>query len=82
MTDPIEPPDPDLDDLQLADLAELDGPAYDTACVLGAWLARHRGILYSAHNVGTFLDLLAEKGWRVTRIKASDIGSLLPPPKE
>lgn len=82
MSDPIEPPDPDLDDMRRADLAELDGPAYDTAMVLDDWLVRCHGVMSSCHHVGTFLELLADKGWRVTRIEAPDIGALLPPPKE
>jgi hypothetical protein len=68
MSDPTEPPDPDLDDLRRVDLAELDGPASDTAAVLDEWLRRCHGVTPTHHYVGTFLDLLAAEGWRVTRI--------------
>jgi hypothetical protein len=68
MSDPIDAPDPDLDDLRRVDLAELDGPACDTARVLDDWLARCHGVTSSHHYVGTFLDLLAAEGWRVSRI--------------
>jgi hypothetical protein len=45
MSDPTEPPDSDLDDLRRVDLAELDGPAYDTARVLDDWLHRCHGVI-------------------------------------
>lgn len=83
MSDPVEPPDPDLDTLPRATLAELDGPAAAVADVLDDWLLRTHGITSSAHNAGLFLDLLAAEGWRVTAIDTGPpIGSLLPPPKE
>lgn len=76
MSDPIEAPDPDLDDLHRVDLAELDGPAYDTARVLDDWLFRCLSVMSSHHYVGTFLELLAAEGWRVTRI--ADPGPIRP----
>lgn len=84
MSDPIEPPDPDLDTLTRADLAELAHlPAAAVADVLDDWLLRAHGITSSGHNVGLFLDLLAAAGFQVTPIDPGPpIGSLLPPPKE
>jgi len=66
-------PEPDLDTLTRAELAELD-PMYLTVVeALDQW--HYRGL-----GVGTFLDLLAAKGYRVTPIEVSEI--LLPPPTE
>lgn len=79
MSDPIEPPDPDLDDLTRGELAELDGPAATVADVLDDWVARRFGITSSAHGVGLFLDLLAADGYRVTPIDPGPpIEDLLP----
>lgn len=80
MSDPIEPPDPDLDDLTRGELAELAHlPAATVADVLDEWLLRAHGITSSAHNVGLFLDLLAADGYRVEPIDPGPpIESLLP----
>lgn len=79
MSEPIEPPDPDLDDLPRSELGELD-PMYSTvADVLDDWVARRFGITSSAHGVGLFLDLLAADGYRVTAIDPGPpIEDLLP----
>lgn len=83
MTDPVDPPDPDLDDLTRAQLHELDGPAGPVADVLDDWRYRHHGIMSSAHHVGSFLDLLAAEGWRITKIDPGPpIEQLLPPPTD
>ena len=83
MTDPIDPPDPDLDDLTRAQLHELNGPAGPVADVLDEWLFRNYGITSSSHGVGLFLDLLAVEGWRVTKIDPGPpLDELLPPPTE
>jgi hypothetical protein len=62
--------DRDLDDLTRAQLAELPdlGTALAVANVLDDWLMRLHGIASSAHGVGLFLDLLADEGYRVTKI--------------
>lgn len=82
-SDPVEPPDPDLDDLPRAELGELD-PMYSTvADVLDDWVVRRFGILSGHHGVGLFLNLLAADGYRVTAIDPGPpIESLLPPPTE
>lgn len=78
MSEPIEPPDPDLDDLTVGELAELDGPAAVVAEALLEW--SNERCCSSCHNVGTFLDLLAAEGWRVTKIDPGPpIENLLPP---
>lgn len=82
MTDPVEAPDPDLDDVPRAELGESD-PMYPVvARVLDDWLLRCHGAMSSCHYLGTFLELLAADGYRVTAIPTSDIGDLLGPPKE
>jgi hypothetical protein len=71
--------DPDLDDLTAAQLAELSGPAATVAGVLGDWLWLTRKIAPSGHHsVGTFLELLAAEGYRVTKIEAPAATDLLP----
>lgn len=80
MSEPVEPPDPNLDHQTRAELAELNGPAADTAAVLDEWLMRAHGVMSSAHYVGLFLDLLADRGWRVEPIQAPSLDELLPPP--
>lgn len=80
MTDPVDPPDPDLDSLTREQLAELDGPASVVADVLDDWLYRAHGRISGGHNVGLFLDLLAAEGYRVEKIQAPEV--LLPPPTE
>jgi hypothetical protein len=77
-----ELPDPDLDTLTRADLAELSGPAYTVACVLDDWNRRHNGVISGSHGVGLFLDLLAAEGYRVEPIMVAPLGELLPPPTE
>lgn len=76
MSDPIEPPDPPLDDLSEDELAEVDPKASVVASVLGRWYderccCRH-------HMVGTFLDLLAAEGYRVEPIEAPSFEDVLP----
>lgn len=78
MTNP-EDYEPDLDTLTRADLAELPGPASTLADVLDEWNHREHGVTSSHHGVGLFLELLADRGYRVTPIEASDIAELLPP---
>lgn len=80
MSDPIDPPDPDLDTLTRSQLGELLALAYDVADVLDDWLLRAHGITSSDHNTGLFLDLLADRGYRVTPIDVPDVH--LPPPTE
>lgn len=77
MSEPIEPPDPDLDDLTEDELAEHDGIAADVAGVLAQWYEERCCCRH--HMVGTFLDLLAASGYRVAAIKAPDFADLLPP---
>lgn len=63
-------PEPGLDRLpraQLRDAGLGDMPA-DLADVLDEWLHRNHGVLSSSHNVGDFLDSLADAGYRVERI--------------
>lgn len=87
MTDPVDPPDPDLDDLTRGELHELDGPAGLVADVLDEWLYTTHGITPSGtHGVGLFLDLLAGAdpvGYRVTPIAPGrPLSELLPSPSE
>lgn len=72
----------DLDAMTRAELAELAHmPAIAaTADVLDDWLYREHGITSSHHHVGTFLELLADHGYRVTPIDVS--GIVLPEPTE
>lgn len=85
MSDPIEPPDPDIDTLTRAELREWAHmpELAATADVLDDWLLRAHGVTSSGHNVGLFLDLLAADGYRVTAIDPGPpIEELLPSPGE
>ena len=79
----INPEDlePDLDDLDRDQLWETglgDMPGH-VANVLDDWLHQCHGVLSSSHNTGTFLDLLAAEGFRVTPIDPGPpIEELLP----
>lgn len=79
----INPEDyePDLDDLRRDQLHELGMPG-DVADVLDDWLATQHGVFSSHHGVGAFLDELAAKGYRVTKIEVSSFEELLPAPTE
>lgn len=81
MSDPIEPPDPDIDTLSRGELREWAHmpELAATADVLDDWLLRAHGVTSSSHNVGLFLDLLAAEGYRVAPIEAPSFASLLPP---
>lgn len=60
--------EPDLDDLTRAELWEHDERAAITAEVLDDWLHTQHGVISGAHCVGSFLELLADRGYRVTAI--------------
>lgn len=80
-TEPVDPPDPDLDTLTVAELSELDGPAAVVAAALGELSSTARGV--GGHGAGTFLDILAAAGYRVTPIDPGPpITELLPQPTE
>jgi|GEM_PF-4446230 len=51
-----------LDDLTRE---QLDRPNRELAEVLDEWMWRLHGTMSSAHGVGLFLDLLADKGYSV-----------------
>jgi hypothetical protein len=77
--------EPDLDDLPRSQLREgwLGDMPGDVADVLDEWLATQHGVFSSHHGVGSFLDALATKGYRVTRIDPGPpIEQLLPVPTE
>lgn len=77
----INPEDyePDLDDLTRAELYEIGDMPGVVAAVLDDWLHQCHGVLSSNHNAGTFLDLLAAEGFRVTPIDPGpSIKQLLP----
>jgi hypothetical protein len=80
VSDPIEPPDPDIDSLTRADLREwAHMPELSAvADVLDDWLLRAHGVTSSAHNVGLFLDLLAAEGYRVEPIEAPTFAEIMP----
>lgn len=80
MTDFQDPPDPDLDTLTRDQLAEFPEPVPDVVHTLDEWLSRQHGITSSHHGVGLFLDLLAERGYRVEPIQVTQL--TLPPPTE
>lgn len=52
-----------LDQLRRAELAAEPGAVADT---LDGWLLRAHGIVSGSHNVGLFLDLLADHGLAIT----------------
>lgn len=80
MTDPVDPPNPDLDTVRRDDLGEYD-PMYPTlADVLDEWNLRLHGVSSGHHGIGLFLDLLAAEGYRVTPNPVPDVH--LPPPTE
>ena len=78
----INPEDfvPDLDDLPRAQLR--DGPLGDmpgdVADVLDGWLFEQLGVASSHHNVGAFLDALADRGYRIIPIEAPAFEQLMP----
>lgn len=76
MSDPIERPDPNLDDLNEDELAEYDGIAADVAGVLSQWYEERCCCRH--HMVGTFLDLLAVAGYRVHAIVAPSFEEIMP----
>ncbi len=74
--------EPDLDDLPRAQLREgsLGDMPGDVADVLDEWLFEQHGVASSHHHVGAFLDALADRGYRVTRIDPGPpLSELLPP---
>lgn len=83
-TEPVDPPDPDLDDLTRDQLAELGGAPPVVAEVLDSWLSRAQGLIPGrGHYAGLFLDMLAAEGYRVEPIDTGPpLSELLPPPKE
>ena len=76
MSDPIEQPDPDLDDLSWDELEEVDPKAFTVARLLHLW-AEER-CCSKHHCVGTFLDLLAAEGYRVEPIQAPSFEDIRP----
>lgn len=63
--------------LSETDLGDMPG---DLAEVLDEWLFIQHGVASSSHGVGTFLDLLAEQGYRVKRIDPGPpFSEMLPP---
>lgn len=81
MSDPIEPPDPDIDLIPWQKLAEFD-EMYKVVLIA---LGEHRSFLRhttAVHGVGTFLEALANMGYRVTKIETPALNELLPPPKD
>lgn len=80
MSDPIEPPDPDIDSLTRADLREWAHmpELAAVADVLDEWMLRAHGVTSSAHNVGLFLDLLAAEGYRVGPIETATLLDVMP----
>lgn len=86
MSEPQEH-EPDLDELRRDQLHELAGPAGTVADVLDEWVTErfgedHRaGWEPGAHGVGHFLELLADKGYRVEPIgPVPSLADLLGPP--
>lgn len=76
-----------LDERSFADLGELDSVAQDVANALLDWVMNNESIQGACapdgHNVGSFLEFLAEYGCEIRRIPdALSAGSLLPPPTE
>ncbi len=71
---------PDLDRMPRAELreTELGDMPGDVAEALDDWLHRNHGVLSSSHNVGDFLDELAARGYRVTKIEVPTFDDLLP----
>lgn len=68
MTDPVETPDPDIDLIPWDELGEFDEMYRAVLIALG----EHRSLLRHStqvHGVGTFLDVLANLGYRVTKIE-------------
>lgn len=80
MTEPQEI-DGDLDDEPRAELGERDAMHPVVASALEEWRRYMDGGPSNCHYLGTFLDLLAAEGYRVTPIEASDLANLLPAPK-
>ena len=78
MSEPYDGREPDLDELTRDQLGEYDDRAAKVADVLDAWLLGAHGRVSTGHNVGLFLDLLAEQGYRVEPIEAPSFESLLP----
>jgi hypothetical protein len=80
VSDYVDPPDPDLDDIPRRELGEIDPMHPVVADCLTSWLGHQLIERASDHGVGTFLDELAAAGYRVTPIEVPDIH--LPPPTE
>lgn len=77
MSNPIEQPEPDLNDLSWSELDEVDPKFATLARVLHVWA---EGRCCSKHHgVGDFMDRLAAAGYRVEPIVAPSFESLLPP---
>ena len=71
--------DVDLDDVPRAQLGE-HSPMYPVALdCLERWLVERASRPAGEHLLGTFLDLLAAEGYRVTPIEQTPFGELLPP---
>lgn len=81
MSDPIEPPDPDLDDIPAGELGEWDDMYATILDALEAWKAMRVGAHPLSHHVGSFLEELAAAGYRVTKIPPCPF-PLLPEPTE
>lgn len=78
MSEPIEPPNPDYDDLTRDELEEINPMAARVADVLDDWIGRRFGILSGGHGAGLFLDLLAAEGYRVEPIVVPAFEDVLP----
>jgi hypothetical protein len=83
----INPEDfePELDDLPRSQLREgsLGDMPGDVADVLDDWLHEQHGVTSSHHGVGSFLEGLADAGYRVTKIDPGpSFEELLPAPTE
>lgn len=72
--------EPDLDDLPRSQLREglLGDMPGDVADVLDEWLFEQHGVASSHHHVGAFLEMLADRGYRVTPIEKPAFDTLLP----
>jgi hypothetical protein len=81
VTDPQEI-DGDLDDEPRAELGEIDAMHPVVAKALEEWRRHMDSGPSNCHYLGTFLDLLAAEGYRVTPIEVPDLAELLSPPKE
>lgn len=83
MTDYVDPPDPDLDDVPRRELGEINEMYPVVADALIDWISTWAGPSLSDHCIGTFLNYLAAEGYRVTAIDPGPcLHELLGPPKE